>query len=45
MHIPWKIEREQNIDATVAPKKRVSMDTVDDKRLATLAHDSICEPQ
>ena len=45
MHIPWTIERKQNIAATVAPKKRVSMDIVNDNRLATLAHDSHCEPQ
>ena len=45
MHIPWIIERKQNTAATVAPKKRVSMDIVNDNRLATLAHDRHCEPQ
>ena len=46
MHIPWTIERKYNIAAkAVAPKKRVSMDVVNDNRLATLANDEYYEPQ
>ena len=39
MLTPWTIERKYNIAATVALKKRVSMDIVNHNRLAMLAVD------
>ena len=45
VHLPWTIEIESNIAAAVAPKERVSIDIVNDNRLATLANDRHCQPQ
>ena len=42
---PGQQKGKQNIAAPVAPKKRVLTDIVNGNRLATLPHDSHCEPQ